>query len=202
MTDVEGAMLEPLGVAIHAVDLGRIRPGMTVGVFGCGPIGLLVLQVARAAGAARLIATEKLPHRLEAARSLGAAVFQADDGRESAAVLAITGGTGVDVAFEATEENGAVETAIAATRPGGRVILVGIPADDRTAFTASVARRKGLTIKLARRMKHAYPRAIRLVETGMVDVRSLVTDRFPLARFHQAFSVARKREGLKAIIEP
>lgn len=202
LTDVEGALLEALGVAIHAVDLGRIKPGMTVGVFGCGPIGLLLLQVARAAGAARLIATEKLPHRLEAARSLGATVFQADDGRESTAVLAITGGNGVDVAFEASEENGAVETAIGASRPGGRVILVGIPADDRTAFTASVARRKGLTIKLTRRFKHAYPRAIRLVETGRVDVRSLVTDRFPLARFHQAFSVARKREGLKVIIEP
>lgn len=201
MTDAEGAMLEPLGVAIHAVDLGSLQTGMTVGVFGCGPIGLLVLQVARAAGATRLIATEKLPHRLEAARSLGAEVFQAAGGRESDEVLEATGGRGVDVAFEAAGENEAVEAAIAATRSGGRVVLIGIPASDRTAFTASIARRKGLTIMLTRRMKHTYPRAIRLVKSGRVDVRSLVTHRFPLASFEEAFSVAQRREGIKVIIE-
>jgi L-iditol 2-dehydrogenase len=195
-------MVEPLCVAIHAVDLGHIKPGMTVGVFGCGPIGLLVLQVAHLAGAARLIATEKLPHRLEAARSLGAIAFQADEGRESAEILAVTGGRGVDVAFEATEDDGAVEAAIAAAKPGGRVVLIGIPTGDRTTFTASVARRKGLTIKLTRRMKHAYQRAIRLVERGLVDVDSLVTHRFPLAEFDQAFSVAQRRDGLKVVVEP
>jgi L-iditol 2-dehydrogenase len=203
LTDADGVMLEPLGVAIHAVDLGHLKTGMTVGVFGCGPIGLLVLQVARVAGAAHVIATDKLPHRLEAARSLGAtAVFQAAGGRESVEVLAATGGKGVDVAFEAAGENEAVETAIAAARPGARVVLIGIPADDRTAFTASLARRKGLTIKLTRRMKPVYPRAIRLVESSMVDVRSLVTHRFPLEEFDKAFSTAQRREGLKVIIEP
>jgi L-iditol 2-dehydrogenase len=203
LTDADGVMLEPLGVAIHAVDLGHLKTGMTAGVFGCGPIGLLVLQVARVAGATHVIATDKLPHRLEAARSLGAtAVFQAAGGRESAEVLAATDGKGVDVAFEAAGENEAVETAIAAARPGARVVLIGIPADDRTAFTASLARRKGLTIKLTRRMKPVYPRAIRLVESSMVDVRSLVTHRFPLEEFDKAFSTAQRREGLKVIIEP
>ncbi len=71
-TDADGVMLEPLGVAIHAVDLGHLRPGMTVGVFGCGPIGLLIVQLARAAGATRVFGTDVLPHRLEAARSFGA----------------------------------------------------------------------------------------------------------------------------------
>jgi L-iditol 2-dehydrogenase len=203
LTDADGVMLEPLGIAIHAVDLGHLMPGMTVGVFGCGPIGLLVLQLARAAGATHVMATEKLPHRLEAARSLGAtAVFQAAGGRESAEILAATEGKGVDVAFEAAGENEAVETAIEAAKPGARVVLIGIPAEDRTVFTASTARRKGLTIKLSRRMKRVYPRAIRLVESGMVDVRPLVTHRFPLTEFDKAFSAAQRREGLKVIIEP
>jgi len=203
LTDADGAVLEPLGVAIHAVDLSHLKPGMTVGVFGCGPIGLLTLQVARAAGATRIIATDKLAHRLEAARSLGATVvLQAADGEENAEVLALTNGQGVHVAFEAAGENAAVETAIAVTRKGGNVILSGIPSDDRTAFTASTARRKGLTIKLVRRMKHVYPRAIRLAESGMVDVRSIVTHRFPITEFEKAFSVATRREGLKVIIEP
>jgi L-iditol 2-dehydrogenase len=203
MSDADGVMLEALGVAIHAVDLGHLKTAMTVGVFGCGPIGLLALQVARVAGATRLIATEKLPHRIEAARSLGAtAVFQAQGGNEVADVLAATDGKGVDVAFEIAGDNDAVEAALASTRRGGRVVLVGIPDDDRTSFTASIARRKGLTVKLSRRMKHVYPRAIRLVQSGLVDVRSLVTHTFPLEQAEEAFSFARRRAGLKVIIEP
>ena len=150
-----------------------------------------------------IIATEVLPHRLEAARALGATmVLQTDGGRESAEIMKFAGGRGVDVAFEASDHNDAVETAIATAKPGGRVVLTGIPSDDRTSFTSSVARRKGLTIVMVRRMKHTYPRAIRLVESGLVDVRSLVTHRFPLTGFEQALEVARKREGLKIIIEP
>ncbi len=150
LSDVDGVMLEPLGVAIHAVDLGHVKPGMTVGVFGCGPIGLLVLQVARAAGAVRLIATEKLPHRLEAARACGATgVFRADGGREIAQILAATNGKGVDVAFEASEENDAVETAIAVARPGSRVVLIGIPSDDRTTFSAAASGRSSPQYRLA-----------------------------------------------------
>ena len=201
LTDADGAMLEPLGVAIHTVDLGHVRPGMTVGVFGCGSIGLLVIQVARVAGATRIIATDLLPHRLNAARALGATTFQAHDGEEADAVFAATNKRGVDAAFEVAGQNAAVETAIAVARPGSRVVLCGIPAGDRTSFSASSARRKGLTLKLVRRMKHTYPRALRLVEGGFVDVQSLVTHRFPLEQVEQAFAVAQRREGIKVMVE-
>jgi len=201
-SDAEGALLEPLGVAIYAVDLAHLWTGMRVGVFGCGPIGLLVLQMARAAGVTQLIATDRLPHRLEAARACGATdVFLSSDGQENDDVWSATGNRGVHVAFECAGANNAVETSIACTRPGGRVILVGIPSDDLTRFTASVARRKGLTLKLCRRMKHTYPRAIQLVERRLVDLRSLVTHRFPLAETAQAFTIAQRRDGLKVIIE-
>ena len=202
LSDADGAMLEPLGVALFAVDLAHLKPGMTVGVYGCGPIGLLILQVARMAGATRLIAADlpSMPHRLQAAQSFGAEVFEARNGQEAGEIWKAT--RGVDVAFEVAGENAAVETAFATARPGGKVILVGIPADDRTAFNASTARRKGLTIKMVRRMKHTYPRAMRLVESGAVDVRSLVTHRFPLAQAVQAFALAQRREGIKIVIEP
>jgi len=129
-------------------------------------------------------------------------VLHADEGRESAEIMKFTGGKGVDVAFEAGDQNDAVETAIATIKPGGRVVLIGIPSDNRTSFASSVARRKGLIIVMVRRMKHTYPRAIRLVESGLVDVRSLVGHRFLLTDFEQALKLARKREGLKIIIEP
>lgn len=200
---IDGAMLEPLGVVIHAVDLGHLRPGMTVAVLGCGPIGLLILQLVRLAGAVEIIATDNHQHRLDAARDLGAqATIQAQAGAESEAILAATGGEGADVVFEAAGENAAVETAVTVARPGARVVLVGIPDDDRTSFQASNARRKGLTIVLVRRMKHTYPRAIQLVEKGLVDVRSLVTHRFPLTAYQEAFDTAVKREGIKVVLEP
>jgi L-iditol 2-dehydrogenase len=203
MSDVEGAMLEPLGVALYAVDLGGVKPGMSVGVFGCGTIGLSVIQVARASGATRLFATDLpgLPHRLEAARGFGAIPFPAGGGSEVEAVLAATDGRGVDVAFDASGEPAAVEAAVAAARPGGRAILIGIPCEDRTTFTASTARRKDLMIRVVRRMKHTYPRAIALVADGRVDVRSQVTHHFPLADAAAAFAVAQRRTGIKVVLD-
>jgi L-iditol 2-dehydrogenase len=203
LSDEEGAMLEPLGVAIHTVDLGQVKPGMTVGVYGCGTIGLLTIQVARAAGASRIIATDKLPHRLEAAQALGATdIFQADGHSENEIVWDATKGRGVDVAFEAAGENDAVETAVETTKPGGMVVLCGIPATNRTAFLSSTARLKELTFKMVRRMKNTYPRAITLVETGQVDVGSIITHRFSLEQFAEAFPVANRQEGVKVVVTP
>jgi len=210
ISDADGAMLEPLGVAMHTVDLGKVQAGMTVGVFGCGPIGLLIIQMAKLSGASNIIATDKLAHRVEAAQRFGAtqALFADDDsplGQRAVSTVetirAATNGRGLDVAFEAAGAQAAVDDAVAAVRAGGKVILAGIPDDDRTSFSASIARRKGLTIKLVRRMKHTYPRAIDLVSKGLVDVRSLVTHRFPLAEAREAFQLAERREGLKIIIE-
>ncbi len=202
LSAAEGALLEPLGIALHSVDLGHLRAGMRVGVFGCGPIGLMIVQLARLSGAVQIIATDRLTHRAEAARRLGASdVLLSDHGRENEAVWQAAGKRGVDVAFEVAGENDAVETAVAATKHGGKVILVGIPADDRTTFTASTARRKGLTLKLVRRMKNTYPRALALVEKGLVELGSLVTSRYPLEQAAQAFAEAETREGIKVVVE-
>jgi L-iditol 2-dehydrogenase len=203
LRDADGAMLEPLGVALHAVDLAHMRTGASVGVFGCGPIGLLALQAARLAGAGRLFATDRpdRPHRLDAARRLGAEVFAAEAGREARAIRDALGG-GLDVAIELAGENGAVDAALDAVRPGARVVLAGIPAEERTSFRAATARRKGLTLVLSRRMKHTYPRAIELVAEGNVDVRSAVTHQFPLERGAEAFATAARREGLKVLVVP
>jgi L-iditol 2-dehydrogenase len=202
LSDSEGVMLEPLGIAIHAVDLAHLKVGMSVGVFGCGPIGLLILQLARLAGANKVLATDILPHRVDAASLLGADEAHMVNRSFSNRDTAILVGQGLDVVFEAAGENAAVEMAIAAALPGGKVILLGIPPEDRTTFTASIARRKGLTIKLVRRMKLTYPRAIQLVESGKVDVHSLVTHTFPLENASEAFVVAARRDGLKVIITP
>jgi L-iditol 2-dehydrogenase len=201
LSDEDGVMLEPLGVAIHAVDLAHLRAGMNVGVFGCGPIGLLIIQLARLSRASLVVASEILAHRVDAAKTFGAKnVFQPDPRVPEKAILEATGGRGLDVVFEVAGTQGAVDDAFTAVMPGGKVILAGIPDEDRTTFTASTARRKGLTIKMVRRMKNTYPRAIDLVSRGQVDVRSLVTHHFPLEKAAEAFAVAESREGLKVMI--
>jgi len=203
LTEADGAMLEPLGIALHATDLGRLRPGANVGVFGCGPIGLFLLQVARLSGG-RLFATDlaSRPHRLTAARALGAQVFAAEAGREGGAIRDAAGGGGLDVAFEAAGADAAIDAAVEAVRPGARIVIVGIPSEPRTSFVAGPARRKGLTFVLSQRMGHVYPRAIRLVTSGRVDVRSVITHRFPLAQVRPAFEAAVQRVGLKVLVEP
>ena len=187
LSDTEASLLEPLGVALHALDLAKSRPGSTAGVFGCGPLGLLLVQALRAAGVKTVAASDPLPHRAEAAASLGATL----DGRE------------VDVAFEAAGEDAALADAMAAVRPGGRVVLVGIPEGDRTSFKASTARRKGLTLALCRRMKPDHlQRAIRLVEAGEVELGGLVSGRYGLTEWREAFDELVERRGLKVVVEP
>ncbi len=203
LSDADGAMLEPLGVALHAYDLGHVRIGSTVAVIGCGPIGLCLVQLARAGGATQVIASDPLEHRLQAALDYGADVALGADPAEFRSALAeATQGRGVDVVFEVAGTDEAVASAIEAARPGARVVLAGIPSSDQTTFSASAARRKGLSLIMVRRMKESvYPRAIRLVERGTIDVRTMVTARFGLSRVDQAFRTAQARAGLKVIVE-
>jgi L-iditol 2-dehydrogenase len=200
----QAALLEMLGVAIHAVDLGKLRVGRSVAILGAGPIGLCLLQVAKASGAGPILVTEPLAWRREAARKLGAAVTL-DPGTEDvvAAVHRATGGRGVDVAFEAACCGETVQQAAEMLAAGGRLILAGIADDDRLALKHSTARRKGLSILLVRRMKHTYPRAIRLVQAGQVDLRLLVSHRFPLTRAGEAFALnaAYGNGVIKVVIE-
>ena len=143
------------------------------------------------------MATDPLAHRADAARALGATkVLQTR--RAGSELLRPGCGNGLDVAFEVAGDDGAVATAVDAAPPGGLLVLVGIPDGDRTSFTASTARRKELTIALCRRMRRAdLPRAIALAERRDVELASLVTDRYPLARRGQAFARSVERRGLK-----
>jgi L-iditol 2-dehydrogenase len=187
--DVQGALLEPLGVAIHATDLARIRVAHSVAVLGAGPIGLLILQLVRLAGAHPVYVSDRFPWRLALAERLGGIPVDCGAEDQVARVQRETHGRGVDVAIEAAWGDESVAQACEMARLGGCVVLVGIPSDDRLALKHSTARRKGLTLLLCRRMKHAYPRAIALTERGLVDLRGLVSHHFPLARAAEAFAL-------------
>jgi L-iditol 2-dehydrogenase len=198
VTDADGALLEPLGVAVHSVDLGHLPFAGTASVIGCGPIGLLLISVLKAAGASSVLAVEPLAHRREAAARYGADLV-AEPGALDLRELV---GAGVDVAFEAAGNDEGVGLAVESVRPGGRVVLAGIPGDDAITLQASVARRKGLTIAMVRRMNHVYSRAISLAARGVVDLGALVSGRAGLGSVAEAFGDAARRTGLKVLIEP
>ena len=202
LSDADGAMLEPLGVAIHALDLGHLRVGGVAAVAGCGPIGLLLIQLLRVAGASAVVAVDPLAHRRKAAEALGAGAAVSPDEVGRPEVLAGIAGADIDTAFEIAGTDDAVRLAMEGVRPGGRVVLAGIPPADRTTFPASAARRKGLTIAMVRRMNEVYPRAIELAERGAVELTPVVTHRLPLSRADEAFRLAAGRTGLKVLVEP
>ena len=185
--DESAALLEPLGVAVHAVDLAKIKVASSVAILGAGPIGLLILQVAKLAGADPVFITDRLPWRLKLAQKWGGLPIRYDLEAVAKHISKQTHGRGVDVAIEAAWADESVEQAAEVVRLGGRLVLVGIPSDDRLAMKHSTARRKGLTILLSRRMKHVYPRALRLAARGAVDLRGLVSHRLPLKRAVEAF---------------
>ncbi|MBN2507280.1 MAG: alcohol dehydrogenase catalytic domain-containing protein [Verrucomicrobia bacterium] len=189
MDDASAALLEPLGVAIHTLDFAKLRIGHSVAVLGAGPIGLLILQLARLAGADPIFVTDKLPWRLDRARHWGGVPIRSDQEDAARRVAKETHGRGVDVAIEAAWGDASVEEAAEMARLGGRLVLVGIPGDDRLSMKHSTARRKGLTVVLIRRMAHVYPRAMRLAEQGRVDLPGLVSHWFPLARIADAFAL-------------
>ncbi len=185
--DETAALLEPLGVAIHAVDLAKICAGASVAIVGAGPIGLLILKVAKLMGANPVYVSEKLPWRLELARKWGGEPIDPNESDPVKQVMDQTNGAGVDVAFEVAWGGEAIDQAAQMVKPGARVVLVGIPRDDKLELTHSVARRKGLTIVLSRRMKHCYPRAVKLVQSGQINMNGLVTHRFQLREAADAF---------------
>ncbi len=184
----DGALLEPLGVAIHAVDLGKIRVGQSVVVLGCGPIGLLIMQLAKLSGAMPVLAFDQFDWRLQAAKQWGAdAVFNVTQCDPVAALLEANHGQGASVVFEAAWAQETVGQAVEMADLGGRVVLVGIPGDDRASFKHSTARRKGLSIMMCRRMKHTYPRAIALAK--LFPLQNLISHRFDLAQTAKAYAL-------------
>jgi L-iditol 2-dehydrogenase len=200
LTPLDAAMLEPLGVAIHAVDLAK--PGLLepVALLGAGPIGLLILQVLKVAGAGDIDLIEPLEHRRKVALDFGArAVFAS-----VAEFIAAEGKGGRPLVVEATNSPAGFRDAVAAARIGGRVTLAGIPDGDTYALPAADARRRGLKIKFVRRMGDDYPRGIALVASGRVDVRAVVTHQAPLQEAPALFdALAQGRSGyLKALLLP
>lgn len=200
----EAAMVEPLAVAVHTVELANLKPGETAAILGLGPIGLLVAQVARLAGVGALYGTDLLDYRVQAGLRYGCdATFNAATTDPVRAILDATAGRGVDVAFDTARSSDTPDHACRVVRPAGRCVLTGISGQEHDPFPVGIARRKELTLQWCRRFRFNYPTAIDLAASGKIDVRSLITHSFPLEESQRAFSLVADSEDnvLKASVD-
>jgi L-iditol 2-dehydrogenase len=200
----DAAMLEAVSVAIHAVRVAEIKGGETVLVIGAGMIGLLIQQAARATGCSRIFVTDLDATRLDLARSLGAdAVI--DGSRESLTlrIEELTGGRGVDVAFEAVGRSETVTAAIDCTRKGGTVALVGNIAPEVPIPLQKVVTRQ---IRLQGSCASAgeYPQAMEWIADGQIKVAPLITAVAPLNEGPSWFARLYSREPnlMKVVLDP
>ena len=198
-----GAIMDPMGNAFHTVLTADI-PGSTVFVVGCGPIGCFAVGIARAAGAAKVIASDVNPKRLALAASMGAHVT-IDAGKEevTTAVLAATGGEGADVVCEMSGVPSALHQAFATVRMGGRVQLLGIPKNQVPIDFANEIIFKGITIYgvVGRKMYETWHQMRRFLSAGLFDPRPVITHRFPLAKIDDALAAIRSGDAGKVILE-
>jgi L-iditol 2-dehydrogenase len=200
IADDEVPLLESLGVALHSVSLGKIGARAHVAVVGAGPIGLLIVAVLRLRGVGRIMVSEPLAHRRAAALALGAdeVIAPDPDGLARAAF-----GERADVAIEAAGTDAGIASACGMVAPGTRVVLAGIPGGEAYVLPAGMARQKGLTFPVARRMQAAHlAQAANLVASGAVPLGSLVTGAYPMAEGVAAFQALLRRDGLKLVIRP
>ncbi|UCC69606.1 MAG: zinc-binding dehydrogenase [Armatimonadota bacterium] len=194
---VEAPLIEPLCVAVHALELASRPAGAVAAVAGCGAIGLFTLQMARLQGAEKIFATDPVAERLAVARELGAdETIQVGLQDPVAEILRATGDRGVDLVFEAAGPQEALEQCLGVVRPAGEVVVIGIPSADEYRLQASSLRRRELTVRFVRRQNENYPQAVELVRRGAIKLGPMLTHRFPAERAQEAFLLAeRKLEG-------
>jgi len=199
-----GAIMDPLGNAFHTVLAGDAVSGGTVLVLGCGPIGCFAVGIARAAGAAKVIASDINPKRLELARRMGAQVLlNAATENVSARVAELTQGEGADLVCEMSGHPDAVRQAFAGVRLGGRINLLGLPKGDVPLPLSHDLIFKGVTVYgvIGRRMFETWHQMQRFLSSGLLDPTPVITHTFPLEAINDALEAIRSGAAGKVILD-
>lgn len=194
---------EPLAIGVYALKHSVPMQDARVGILGMGPIGQTVLLPARHAGAAKVYTTDRIPERCDYATKAGADYAGNPDQQDVVAEILEQEPLGLDVVFECCGMQEALDQSIDLLKPGGLLMLIGIPEVDRISFVIDKMRRKEITLRNVRRQAHCVLPALDLIEQRKIDVDPMVTHRFPFAETKEAFDlVADYRDGaLKVMID-
>lgn len=204
----EGALMEPLAVAVHVIRQAEVKPGHRVVIFGAGPVGLLCLAVARAFGATTLVTVDINAQRVKFAREYAATAEytpRKEDSPEQSAKRLVEecfeGGNGADVAIDATGAEACIRIGVHVLRRAGTYVQAGMGKPD-VSWPMFAMMAKELNVKASFRYKHGdYDLAVELVSSGKLDVKSLITSKFSFKKAEQAFEDTKAGKGIKILIE-
>lgn len=203
MTFQQAAISEPLAIGVYAVKKSIPIKGATIGIFGAGPIGLSVLMPAKAQGAKKIFVTDKIDARLDLAAKCGADwcgnVNKFDPSEKITSIEPML----LDVVFECCGQQEAIDAAIDTLKPGGKLVLIGIPEIGRISFQIDLMRRKEICVQNIRRQVGCVQDALDMIDDKLFDVDVMATHHFKFEQTKQAFDlVAGYKDGVvKAMIE-
>lgn len=203
MTYTEAAISEPLAIGVYAVNQSIPMKGATIGILGFGPIGMSVILSAIAKGAKKIFVTDLIEERLQIAKACGATWTGNPLKKDVVGEIKEKESLLLDVAFECCGKQEAMDQAIEILKPGGKLMVIGIPEFDRWSFSVDLLRRKEICIQSIRRQNHSVEEALELMKNKHVDVDKMPTHRFSFAQTKDAFDlVTEYRDGvMKAMID-
>jgi L-iditol 2-dehydrogenase len=200
----QAALSEPLSIGVYALKLyGKPLTGKKIGILGCGPIGMSILLPAIAEGIEYAYVTDRIDQRLRIASDSRAFWTGNPDNEDIVAAISKKEPLLLDAVFECCGQQEAMDQAVQLLKPGGKIVIVGIPEFDRWSFPADIIRRKELCLQNVRRQNECYKPALEMISTRRINVDRLVTHRYPFDRTKEAFDlVAEYKDGvMKAMIE-
>ncbi len=203
VTTRQGAMTEPLSVALQNTKRGGVTAGNSVIVLGAGPIGLMNVLFCRMRGATEIVVAGRHRRKLKTARTCGATtVVDAEQGDIIPTILEVTGGDGADVVIDCTGTSKGLQITPELVRPGGSIVMVGMPPDDVVGLNVTKLIWKEVSVFASFRYDNCFPAAIQALSTGRIVVDPLITHEFPLTELSAAFHyvVEHRDEVIKAVI--
>ncbi len=190
MTATQAALVEPFSIGLYAQRLAeKDLTGKAVAILGSGPIGLSVMLACRAAGARAVYLTDIRDYRVDHARKMGADWAGNPEKSDIVDDILAAEANGVEYSFECAGEQETVDQAVRITKPGGKILLVGIPEFDRLSFDVSSVRRAEISLQPVRRQNECVQDAIDLVAAGKVDLDGMVTHEMPLEDVERAYEI-------------
>lgn len=203
LNTVQAALIEPLSIGVYAVKLAALANNkQSVAIFGAGPIGLSILLKLKADGVQNIGIVEPLAFRLDKALEIGAEYGIQPNMEDVEAKVSAINKLLLDVVFEASGEQDAVDNALKVLKPGGKLVLVGIPPEGKYTFNMDLMRRNEITVVNVRRQNGCVEEAIELVQSGKIDAELMVTHHFKLEETDKAFDIVEgyKDGAIKAMI--
>lgn len=204
VSNLEGALVEPLAVGLHASDRGRVKLGDTVVIFGSGCIGLVTTLACKAKGASQIIVVDILEKRLKMAEKIGATnVINGKNVDAIKEIAGLTNGRGADVVIDAAGVEATVKQTVDVVKPGGTIVLVGMTPKDEIEFNFMKLMNKEAEVRPIFRYRNLYPIAINAIASGAIHVKDIVSHEFDFEHTKEAFDfvVNNGSDVVKAVIK-